>query len=165
MDETHEFESLKWSAPSRIYTKLNPRFYSTIGVVVLAVCLLLFVAGQFALIAAVLAVLFATYVLTNVPPEKIHNEITSKGVSFAGKIYLWDELRSFGFKHKAGYTMLLVNTKAPFPCQLILIVEGVDLGEIQKLLAKHLPFEEKLGEKDFTEKLMHQASQLLALDK
>lgn len=161
MDET----GIKWSAPSRPQIKTNPKFYSTVGVLVLAVCLVLFVAGQFALIAAIVAVLFAAYVLSNVPPERVHHEITSSGVSYAGKVYLWDELKSFGFKVRSGYTTLLVNTKEVFPGQLLLILEKVDLEEIKKLLVAHIPFEERLGEKDWTEKLLHNASKFLALDR
>jgi len=156
---------LKWQAPSRPFKKMNPKFYSTVGILVVAVCLVLLVAGQFALIAAVLAILFVTYVLSNVSPEKIHHEITNRGVSFAGKVYLWDELKGFGFKHKDGYTLLLINTKTAFPGQLIMILEKIDLEEVKRALVTHLPFEEKLGEKDFSEKLMGRFSQILALDK
>jgi len=156
---------LKWSAPSRPFKKLSPRFYSTIAVLVLAVCLVLFVAGQFLFIAAVLAILFVTYVFYNVPPERIHHEISEKGVSFAGHVYLWDELRSFGFKHRDGLAFLLVNTKNVFPGQLIMILEKIDHEEVKQALVKHLPFEERLGEPDWSEKLMKQISQVLAIDK
>ena len=161
MDQT----TLKWQAPSRPQIKTNPKFYSTLGVLVLAVCLVLFVAVQFALIAAVIAVLFATYVLSNVPPERIHHEITQSGISYVGKVYLWDDLRSFGFKVRGGYTTLLVNTKEVFPGQLILILEKVDLEEVKRLLLPHIPFEERLGDKDWMERLMQNASKFLALDR
>jgi hypothetical protein len=159
------YEGLKWSAPSRPFKKADPKFYSTIGILVVAVCLILVVAGQFALIAAVLAILFVSYVLSNVPPERVHHEITSRGVSFAGKVYLWEELKSFGFKHRGGYTLLLTNTKTAFPGQLIMILEKIDLEEVKQALEAHIPFEEKLSQKDFTEKFMSRASKILALDK
>lgn len=161
MEET----AIKWQAPSRPQIKTNPQFYSTIGILVLAVCLVLFVAGQFALIAAIVAILFATYVLSNVPPERVHHEITTRGVSYAGKVYLWDELKSFGFKTRGGYVTLIINTREPFPGQLFLILEKVDYEEVKKVILPHLPFEERLGDKDWTEKLMHNASKFLALDR
>ena len=156
---------IKWSAPSRPFKKLSPRFYSTIGVLVIACCLVLVVAGQWGFIAAILAILFVTYVFYNVPPERIHHEISEKGVSFAGHVYLWDELRSFGFKNRAGLAFLLINTKNVFPGQLIMILEKIDLEEVKQALTPHVPFEERLGEPDWSEKLMKQLSQILVIDK
>ncbi|MCX6783837.1 MAG: hypothetical protein NT141_02095 [candidate division WWE3 bacterium] len=160
-----EITALKWSAPSRPFKKLNKKYYSTIGILVLAACLVFLAAGQFALIAVLFAVLFANYVLANVEPGIIHHEINDRGISYDGTIYLWDDLKSFGFKHKDGYTLLLVNTKAMFPGQLTLILQQIDLEEVKQVLITHLPFEERLSNPTFFEKISHRFSTMLALDK
>ncbi len=132
---------LDWIAPSRPYKKRDREFYTTIAIIVFLVSLILFFAGQFLFIAVIVSFAFVAYVLNTVPPEKVHNVITTFGVRTGDSLFYWEELGRFWFTTQYHTTMMHVETTRAFPGVLVLLLDGVDQEEMKKIMLKYAVFE------------------------
>ena len=140
-DRHEERLLLEWTAPSRPYKKRDREYYTTIGIIVFLVSLILFFAGQFLFIAVLISLAFVSYVLAAIPPESIHNAITTFGIRTGDQIFYWEELGRFWFSEKYKSDLLHVETSRAFPGQLILLLEGLNKEELKKILVEHIIFE------------------------
>jgi len=125
---------LEWLAPSRPFKKRNRQYYTTIGVIVFLISMILFFAGQFLPIAVVIAVAFMAYVLSAVPPEVITNRITTYGIRTDDSLYYWDELGRFWFDEKFHQRLIHIEASR-FPNQITLVITGQDEAEVQDVLS------------------------------
>lgn len=132
---------LEWNASSRPYKKRDREFYTTIAVIVFLVSLILFFAGQFLFIAVVVSVAFVAYVLNTVPPESVHNSITTFGIHTGDSIFYWEELGRFWFTEAYKTKLLHVETARAFPGVVILLLEGVDEETVKRIMTKYTVFE------------------------
>lgn len=124
---------LEWQAPSRPFKKRNRQYYTTVGIIVFLICMILFFAGQFLPIAVVIAVAFMAYVLSAVPPELVINRVTTYGIRTDDTLYYWEELGRFWFTEK--YHQRLVHIEvARFPNVLTLVLSDQDEGELAEAL-------------------------------
>lgn len=140
-DQREERLVLEWTAPSRPYKKHDREYYTTIGVIVALLCLILFFAGQFLFIAVLISLAFVSYVLAAIPPEPIQNKITSFGIHIGDQLYYWEELGRFWFTEKYKTTLLHIETARAFPTQLILLLGDKDKEEVKKSMIKYAIFE------------------------
>lgn len=131
---------LEWQAPNRPFKKRNRQYYTTIAIIVLLICLILFFAGQFLPIAVVIAVAFMAYVLSAVPPETVTNQITTYGIRTDNTLYDWTILGRFWFSTKYQQRLLHVET-AKLPGQLTLVVTDLDETEVVEFLSIFLRYE------------------------
>lgn len=131
---------IEWEAPSRPFKKRNRQYYTTIGVIVFLICLILFFAGQFLPIAVVIAVAFLAYVLSAVQPEQVMNAITTYGIRSNNELYYWDELGRFWFTDKFGQQILHFETSR-FPGQISLVLTDQDEAELIQALSEVLVHE------------------------
>lgn len=140
--DRHEERLLfEWTAPSRPYKKRDKEFYTTIGIIVFLVSLILFFAGQFLFIAVVVSLAFVTYVLNTIPPEMVHNRITTFGIRTGDQLFYWEELGRFWFTTKYKSELLHVETGRAFPGVLILLLGDANKEELKKIMLKHTIFE------------------------
>lgn len=116
---------IEWQAPSRPFKTRNRQYYTTIGIIVFLICLILFFAGQFLPIAVVIALAFLAYVLSAIPPEKVIHSITTYGIRSDNTLYTWDELGRFWFTEKFGQQILHFETNR-FPGQISLVLTDLD---------------------------------------
>ncbi|HKY74256.1 MAG TPA: hypothetical protein VJ246_03025, partial [Patescibacteria group bacterium] len=58
----------EWESPERPFKKRDREYYTTIGIIVFLLSIILFFAGQFLPIAVVVAFAFLSYTLASVPP-------------------------------------------------------------------------------------------------
>src|SRR5690349_13799561 len=79
-DRNEEKLLAEWVATSRPYKKRDREYYTTIGIIVFLLSLILFFAGQFLFIAVLISLAFVSYVLAAIPPENVHNAITTFGI-------------------------------------------------------------------------------------
>jgi hypothetical protein len=133
---------LSWHAPSRPYHKRDRSYYTTATILIILVSLIALIAGQFMLIGTLFAFLFLVYVLNFVTPERIEYKISTQGITIGDHFYHWQELDSFWFTTKDGYTMLHVVTLYRFPAQLILVLGDVPEDDIRNACARFIPFHE-----------------------
>lgn len=132
---------LSWKAPARTFVKRTNEYFSTIGAIVLLVCIILLFIREFILMAVVIAFSFLAYVLATVEPEEIEVVVTTRGVRVEGKFYRWDVLGRYWFTKDHNSRLLCIETFLNFPKQLIVIVDGVDEEKIKDLLSPYVLYE------------------------
>jgi hypothetical protein len=134
---------LEWKAPNRPFKKRKRKYYTTIGMIVMLIGLILFFANQFVLIAVLLSVTFLAYVLSSIPPETVINQFTTYGIRSDKELYYWEELGRFWYKTKYGQRVLYIQIPR-FPFRLTILMGDQDEKQITDLLSQLLIQEEPL---------------------
>ena len=136
-----EYSILEWTAPSRLFKKRTTQFFSTVLIIGLLLCLILFFINQFLPIAVVVAGVFLTYVLAIVPPELLAIKLTTYGVRIDSSLYEWSELGRFWFSQK--YGQLMVHFELfKFPGRLTLLLDKKIEQQVTEVLSEVLMFEQ-----------------------
>lgn len=133
---------LVWQAPTRPFKKRDKEYFSTIAAIVFLLVIILFFIKEWLLIGVVIALMFVSYVLATVPPEKITYKITTRGVVIGDKTYKWSQLRRFWFSTKWNSQIICFETLMVFPRQLRLVLGGEKKEEVKKIVEKYLIYEE-----------------------
>ncbi|HEY5601259.1 MAG TPA: hypothetical protein VIK81_04205 [Patescibacteria group bacterium] len=133
---------LFWKSPSRIFKKRRRKYFTTIAAIALVLMALATVAGEFLLVAVILAMVFVSYALAVVEPEEVDHKITPFGLVSGQHAYLWDELKSFWFVKKDENELLNIETNLRFPGRLIILLGGVEKNAVRELLSRHIAFRE-----------------------
>lgn len=141
-DINEERELFAWEAPERSFQRRNRDFWITaIAMFVLFSVILIFI-QEFYLIIALLSILFLIYAYSTVPPERIKNKITNRGVYFGEFRYEWDYLVRFWFGKSLSSETLQLETRLKFPRQVSLVINPEDKEKLKKILVKRLPMVE-----------------------
>jgi hypothetical protein len=127
----------EWHAPNRPYKKRNSKYFTTLGIIVALIGLILFFAGQFLAIAVVLAVAFLAYVLSAIPPEMVVNKITTYGIRTDNAMYYWEECGRFWYTSKYNQRLLHIEV-GRFPNHLTLLLGDIKEDEMTELLSEVL---------------------------
>lgn len=131
---------LNWQAPSRVFIKRDRQWFTTVGIILGVIVVIMVLLGQFLLVAALVALAFVGYALSTVSPETVLHQITNRGVAAAGVSYPWEELESFWFDTQHGRNLLHIKTKQPLPGQLTLLLEQTNQSEVLNVLSQHLAY-------------------------
>ncbi|MEA2056436.1 MAG: hypothetical protein U9O78_01820 [Patescibacteria group bacterium] len=113
---------VEWKASSRPFKKKDKKFFSTVFIICLLVCLILFFAGQVLPVAVVVAVAFLVYVLSVIPPEKITYKISNYGIRVGDNLYYWEEMGRFWLDKKYDFQLLMIET-IRFPGRLTIVLD------------------------------------------
>jgi len=132
---------LSWEAPERPFKKRDREYYSTIAIIVVLLCVILFFAGQFLPIAVVVSFAFVSYALASVPPETTTNRITTFGIHAGGKLYQWKDLGRFWFTTKLGQEVLNVEHNHQVFTKIMLVLSDTPKETMSKILRHYLPEE------------------------
>lgn len=132
---------LEWTAPNRPFKKQNRQYYTTIVLILFLISLILFFAGQFILIAVGVSAAFLMYVMSAIPPEQVHNQITTYGIRTAEQLYYWEELGRFWYKEKYQQTVLHIEV-ARFPNHLTFLLGDHPESDFTEILSQLLLQEE-----------------------
>jgi hypothetical protein len=117
-----EYLLLEWEADSRVSVRRTKQYYSSLAVIVLLVCLILFFAGQTLLIFVVLAFLFITYVLNSARAERVIHQLTTYGIRYRGeRLFYWDQLGRFWTRLNQGRIEIHVEAPTFLGNELILL--------------------------------------------
>lgn len=133
-----EKELMKWVGPSRPFHPQSRQFFSTVGVIVVLVGLILILASEWMLIIMLAAGVFAYYIWTTVPPEEVESVITTKGIRAHSKLYRWSELSQWWVEDKWGNKLLSLELTTGWPKRIYLVLKDVNLDELSKLLSQYL---------------------------
>lgn len=133
---------LSWSAPVRPFKKRDREYYTTIAAIVFLLAVILLFLKEWLLIAVLVALMFVSYVLATVPPEKVEHEITTRGIVTGGKSFKWEELTRFWFSKKWKDNILHIDTNLRFPSRLMMLLGAVEEKKIKDLLKTKVQFEE-----------------------
>ena len=132
---------LTWRASARPFRKKNRSYYTTAGILIFIVILILILAGERLLIGVLLALGFLAYVISFVEPQEVDYRISAQGLTIGDHFYHWQELDSFWFAEKEGFKTLNILTNIHFPGMLILVL-GPEINDVKRVCAKYLPFHE-----------------------
>ncbi len=143
MGEAEEIKTLlSWQAPARPFRKKDRSYYTTLGIIVILLTLILLLFHEFLLIATLLSLTFVAYVLAFVPPHSIDYRISTQGITLGEDFYFWHFLDAFWFKETEGHKVLHIQTRLRFPAQIMMVLEGVDEEKVKKILSRFLPYVE-----------------------
>ena len=143
-DEDHDpvKTHLEWIAPSRPFRRKDRSYFQTIAVIITLLILISLLAGEFMLVAVLLALSFVAYVMGLTPPTDISYRISNQGVTIGEHFYFWEYLDSFWLSTKEGIPVLHILTDLNFPAQLMLVLGTQDCEKVKRVVAKYLPYHE-----------------------
>ncbi len=133
---------LEWESASRPFKRRDAKYFTNLAIIIFVLAAILLFVQEFLLIGVLLALLFVSYVLGTVEPEKMDHKITTQGITTGNRSYLWNELNDFWFSEKYGETVLNVGTKIRFPARLLVLVPFIDREKVKDILVEYLPFRE-----------------------
>lgn len=132
-----EEELIQWQAPSRPFKKHNRQFYTTTGMIVLLVGLILFFAGQTLPMAVIIAVVFYIYVQNSIAPGLVVYKLTTYGIRVADDLYYWEELGRFWFTEQYGKPVLRIEVTR-FPFRLAILLRDLNQEDMTAILSEIL---------------------------
>jgi len=153
---------LSWESPSRVFKRRSREFWSTLLSIAFLIGVILLFIGEWFLILVIVAAIFAYYILSTVPPERVKHQITNYGIRTAGRAYVWEELSRFWFSERFGQKILYLETLASLPGRLEILLAGQDRKKVEEILSKYLPKEK--AEPSFLEKASSWLSEKIPLE-
>jgi hypothetical protein len=102
------------------------------------------------------------YSLSTVPPSRVINRITNRGVYFGEGRYEWDLLERFWLGKSLSTDMIFIETKLRFPRQIALVIDPEDKEIIKEIVVKKIPYLE--ASPTFVDKLTKWFSDRLPLE-
>lgn len=127
-----------WTAPERSFKKRDKDFWITAVAILALVSIILIFAKEYFLVVALAGALFLYYVLATVPPQKVTNKLTNRGVYFGELFYPWTDLATFWFASSLDSHAIFINTLLRFPRQISLIIDKKDQKKIKKIFVKRI---------------------------
>ncbi len=98
-----------WTAPARPYRKLSRQIATVPAVVTGLIAFILFLAGEWMLIAVVAALVFAYYTWMVIPPENAEFAITNIGLRAHGVLYDWGNFTKWWMVEKWDQEILMLE--------------------------------------------------------
>ncbi|HBC72431.1 MAG: hypothetical protein UX91_C0001G0137 [Candidatus Amesbacteria bacterium GW2011_GWB1_47_19] len=129
---------VSWKAPARPFKPRGSQFLTVPMVTAILVGIILLLAGEWMLIAVVVALVFAYYVWTTVPPMEAEFLITTRGLRLHEQLYVWEVLTRWWMTDKWGQKILAVETPTVMVGRLLLPLGKTDEKEIIKEMEKYL---------------------------
>ncbi len=152
-----------WESPERTFVPRSREYFRRIISLLFIVSAVLILAGQFLLVALLVALAVLYYVLSSVPPSNVKHELDNYGIFYLGRQYYWPELKFYFFTNEAGENILNVDTRDPYPGRLILLLGKIKPEEVKEVMNKYLPLREVPPETMF-DKAFKSVSSKLNLD-
>ena len=140
----------KWNSPQRYFKKLNMRIYVIALACIIALFIMLILLGQYALMAAIAAVMFLVYVVGTIPPVKVPHIITNLAIETAGGVYEWEKMDTYWFAQRDNQVVLYVDMNMSFPGRLIMLVGPEDVKKTHGVLSKVVPYRDYRSQNRFS---------------
>ena len=135
---------LTWTAPVRPFKKRKTQYFSTILIIALLVCLILFFAGQVLPVAVVISAVFLIYVTAVIPPQDVEIKLTNYGLYLGKEAYAWYEMGRFWFDKKNDQNVLQIElARFPNRLTLVLIADSTPRKEDLELILSEVLLKEK----------------------
>lgn len=134
---------LSWHAPGRPFRRKGKEYFVNVLLIMLALEVVLFLFGQYLLMAVILSFVFVAFALSIVKPHDFYYRVSTEGIMIEDHFFLWQELYDFYFKRTAqGEDVLHVRTKAYIPGELTIVLGQIHKEHLRSLLVQFLPFRE-----------------------
>lgn len=139
-----EKDLLQWTAASRPFKPLDRQLFATGIIIAVLVSIISAFAGEWMLIAVIVAIVFAYYMWSTVAPEDTQYVLTTRGVRAHGQLYLWQELTRWWIEDKGGHKMLMIDSPLNFPKRLHLLLGSLDEKTVENIMGTYLLQEKPL---------------------
>ncbi|KKS32743.1 MAG: hypothetical protein UU93_C0005G0051 [Candidatus Amesbacteria bacterium GW2011_GWA2_42_12] len=139
-----EQEILKWIAPGRPYKTRDRQFFMTMMVIAILVSILLMFAGEWMLVAVIVAMVFAYYVWSTVPPEEVEHVLTTRGIRVYSQLYRFEDMDRWWIEDKWGHKILMIDAPMLFPKRLHLVLTNVDEKAVTEALGEYVLMEKPI---------------------
>lgn len=130
---------MEWEAAERSFQRRDRDFWITAIAILALVSVIFIFIKEFFLVVALGSVLFLYYVLSTVPPGRVTNKITNKGIYFGELRYPWELLERFWFKNSLSSDLLMLETRLKFPRQISLVIPAESREKIKGIVSKRVP--------------------------
>ena len=134
---------LTWNAPARPFKKRDKSYFQTIAGLVFLIVMILFFVKEWLLIGVVLALVFVSYVLAAVEPEKLTYPFTTKGVWIGEQFHKFTECTEYWFEEQLGHTLLIIIAPYTTAGRINLVVHNSEKNKLDELLREKLIYREK----------------------
>lgn len=132
----------RWTGKNFIRRQWEKPFYQICLIASLAVILLSFTDGSWLRAVTFFALAFILVFELRDEPRDIGYEINIDGIEIDGKLYRFEDIRSFALGKKAGFDIVTLEMrKSLFPARELHLAEGQDTLYIETLLEYFLPNE------------------------
>lgn len=136
-------ELLVWDAPNRIFDPKSAQWFLSLFAISLLLIIAFALIREVWLILLTASIVFVYYALHRVEPAEIEHRILSVGVEVGGRMYAWEDLKSFWIIDETNPAILRVETKLFLPHVLELILPeetpSEDLAELKQLISGFIP--------------------------
>jgi len=141
---------MEWDTLEHAYQEKSKDWYAAVTIVGLALIVLAFFLGNI-LMAFLILIGGATFLLLAArQPQTVHVNITHTGIRIGQTLYPYNTLDAFALEeHPFGNKILLESTKSFMHLVVVPIAQNIQLTELHRVLAEHLP------EKEISESLGH----------
>lgn len=130
---------LQWEALERPFKKRGKKYFWNISLLIILISLILFFAGQYFSILALLAAILLLYIYAVVPPRMINYFITNYGIRVGDQIYYWQGCKNFWLEKNGNFNLLKIDiVGAPFRLTLVLDSRFED-EDIEELFENFIP--------------------------
>ena len=140
-------ELLVWDAPNRIFDPKSAQWYLSLFAIGLILIIIFALFKEFWLILITASIVFVYYALHRVEPAEIEHRVLSTGVEVGGRMYAWEDRKSFWIINTADPAILRVETKLFLPHVLELVLPDEtpqdDLQKLKQLITTYIPAIEK----------------------
>ncbi len=162
IEERREEEYLSWVSPSRLFKKRNREYFTNIAAIVFFLSVIFVFAREYALIIAMLSLVFFVYVLSTVPPEEVKHRITSLGIESAGHFYRWEEIADFWFEEQWSQSLLILRPL--LSSRVVVLLGSLKKDDVREFVERHVPFREE-PDKNWVDNAAHWLTQKIPLEK
>lgn len=138
-DLNEEKTLFEWDGLERAFKKRDRDFWITVVSILVLVSVILIFIKEFFLIVAICSAIFLYYILSTVPPQKVKNKITNRGLYFGDARYEWDVLKRFWFGNSLNSEMIFFETNLKLPRQISLVINPQDQEKIKQIVVKRIP--------------------------
>ncbi len=127
-----------WKAFSRLYKKREKQFLTIPVVIGVLLGIVLAIAGEWMAIAVIVALIFAYYVWSTVPPEEVEYGITTRGVRVHGRLYMWEAMIRWWITEKWGQRVLMIDTPEGLAFRVVMPLGEMDEEKIEAAMSRYL---------------------------
>ncbi|MBQ6154751.1 hypothetical protein IJI99_02640 [bacterium] len=132
-----------WVAPERAFRpRLSKSYKRNLVLLLILIVLLLIFMNQLALLIVSLSLIFLTYVLVNVPPQRIRHTITNYGIYAGNHFYPWLERGKRFWWEENNDQMQMVFETQRFPYRVVMMVGHPRNQEhLQEVMSHYMVFQ------------------------
>lgn len=141
-EEAEPQVAFRWEASEYVHHHKSPLWYGVAGLIVLLLCAVAVWLHLWLEIGVFIVAGVAVIVYARKPPRTLTYELSDTGIHIDGKVYQFDEFRSFGVVEDTEWHSIDLEPVKRLSPRLVLLFDDEDVNEIVGHLDQFLPRED-----------------------